>query len=591
MNQGSKIFINIDGSSHHRFDHLNISQTISGHHTFEISYRLENFSSDPAMFFEDTKNLIGKQVILEIHSTDWNSGLAKGFFRGLVTEISTAKANQDLDGDHFVIRGYSPTILLDGGPSCASFLDQDLNAIVKKTLSGYPENYLSSKVNSRGKTKHGYIVQYNESNFSFLQRLADKYGEWLFYDGDDLVFGQKSVDTSVLVYGKNLKSFELQTRLQPQKMDFTSNDYWIGDKLNISASDTYTTAKGVAMCVVDESTGFFLKPTVQHLPQQILESNSNSALREAAKLQKDGLMGRMVTFCGSSINPELKVGHVIDVKGKGCNFGSYILTKVVHNASLDGQYNNYFEAVPFDQIVSPTTNAGIFAMSGPQTAKVVDNYDPKGLSRVKVLFPWANTLSPWLRVLMPHAGAGKGLYFLPEIDEEVIVDFEGGDVEKPFVKGTMYNAGANVRQWNTDKNDIKAIKTRSGHTIELNDAQGHEMITIQDKNGNIVQIDSKENTITVKANETMRFSAKNIEIDATENISIGAGKNISNNAGEQFNIGSKEINEHADEKIQISAKKTENNSEEVVINSTSKNLTLFSQKSVDIQSNEKVKLF
>ncbi|WP_282057310.1 phage baseplate assembly protein V, partial [Maribacter luteus] len=73
---------------------------------------------------------------------------------------------------------------------------------------------------------------------------------------------------------------------------------------------------------------------------------------------------------------------------------------------------------------------------GAQRGWVLDNADPNGLGRIKVQFPWQKpmgTSTPWIKMATPYSGSGKGFYFIPEKDEEVLVGFEGDNPEKPFV--------------------------------------------------------------------------------------------------------------------------------------------------------------
>ena len=75
-----------------------------------------------------------------------------------------------------------------------------------------------------------------------------------------------------------------------------------------------------------------------------------------------------------------------------------------------------------------------------------------------------NEMTPWIRVVQPYTGGGKGFYFVPEIGEEVLVDFEGGNAERPFVLGAHYNGEAKSGYHNAD-NRVKAIHTKSGHKL------------------------------------------------------------------------------------------------------------------------------
>lgn len=109
--------------------------------------------------------------------------------------------------------------------------------------------------------------------------------------------------------------------------------------------------------------------------------------------------------------------------------------------------------------------------------------------RIRVQFDWQaqlddSMMTPWLRLSQPYAGGGKGFSFIPEIGEEVMIDFEGGNAERPFVKGTLYNGvGDPDGAWlpnNNSSNQVKAIRTRNGHTIEIHDEGNDGYIRIYD---------------------------------------------------------------------------------------------------------------
>ncbi|NRS90701.1 uncharacterized protein involved in type VI secretion and phage assembly [Flavobacterium sp. 7E] len=147
---------------------------------------------------------------------------------------------------------------------------------------------------------------------------------------------------------------------------------------------------------------------------------------------------------------------------------------------------------------------------------------PAGLGRVKVSFNWASgsTTSEWMRMIQPHSGSGKGFYFIPEIGEEVLVGFEGNNAQNPYVLGSQYN-GSESSGYADGENNVKAIHTRSGTKIIMNDSEGS--ILIEDPSGNTWQMDGQGN-ISVNA-------PNDITMTAGGSISMTAGKNISSNAG------------------------------------------------------------
>jgi uncharacterized protein involved in type VI secretion and phage assembly len=144
---------------------------------------------------------------------------------------------------------------------------------------------------------------------------------------------------------------------------------------------------------------------------------------------------------------------------------------------------------------------------------VVDNQDPKGWGRVKVTF---ETLSNennghWARVAVLMAGNGRGTFFLPEVNDQVLVAFEGGRFDSPYVIGALWNGVNKPPDANANgKNDLRFIKSRSGHIVRMDDTKGSEKIEIIDKSGNnSITFDTSNNTITIK-------SAQDINLDASQ---------------------------------------------------------------------------
>jgi uncharacterized protein involved in type VI secretion and phage assembly len=143
---------------------------------------------------------------------------------------------------------------------------------------------------------------------------------------------------------------------------------------------------------------------------------------------------------------------------------------------------------------------------------VTNNKDPDGLGRIKVKFPWLSgeEESYWARVLTLMAGKDRGIYFLPEVDDEVLVAFEQGDMAFPYILGALWNGKDKPPMKNDDgKNNQRIIKSRSGHMIVLDDTDGEEKIIIQDKTGkNQIVINSKENKMNIKVEKDLTIETK-----------------------------------------------------------------------------------
>lgn len=156
---------------------------------------------------------------------------------------------------------------------------------------------------------------------------------------------------------------------------------------------------------------------------------------------------------------------------------------------------------------------------------VTNNQDPDELGRVKVKFPWFSGASEsnWARVASVMAGPSRGMYFLPEVEDEVLVIFEYGRMDRPFVIGSLWNGKDKPPLTNEEgKNDKRMIKSRSGHSILLDDKEGEEKICIADRTGNnTIVIDAKENSITITADKDVVVKANgNIMFEASGDISL-----------------------------------------------------------------------
>jgi uncharacterized protein involved in type VI secretion and phage assembly len=170
---------------------------------------------------------------------------------------------------------------------------------------------------------------------------------------------------------------------------------------------------------------------------------------------------------------------------------------------------------------------------------VTNNQDPEKLGRVKVIYPWLSDSeeSHWARVATLMAGKDRGSFYLPEVDDEVLLAFEHGDVRFPYVVGALWNGKDTPRYDNADgKNDKRVITSRGGHefvfddndqkgqvvihtkknhVITLDDSAGGEKISIVDKTGsNSVEIDSNQNSIAVKSAMKLTIESQAIEIKA-----------------------------------------------------------------------------
>jgi uncharacterized protein involved in type VI secretion and phage assembly len=194
-------------------------------------------------------------------------------------------------------------------------------------------------------------------------------------------------------------------------------------------------------------------------------------------------------------------------------------------------------------------------INGVVVGVVTNTQDPDGMGRVKVKFPWLSDAdeSNWARIAVPMAGKERGIYFLPEVDDEVLVAFEHGDARFPYVVGALWNGTDAPPAKNDDgKNDIRVIKSRSGHVIRLTDKDGEEKIELIDKSEkNSIVFDTAKNTITITTDKditlsasqgTIKLDAQKIEIKSSADTKIEAGAGMDVKASGEMNIKGATVN-------------------------------------------------
>ncbi|MGD9528294.1 phage baseplate assembly protein V [Pseudonocardia sp.] len=166
---------------------------------------------------------------------------------------------------------------------------------------------------------------------------------------------------------------------------------------------------------------------------------------------------------------------------------------------------------------------------------VTNTKDPDGLGRVRVTMPWLGEgiESGWARVAAPMAGAGRGCYLPPEVDDEVLVAFEHGDPEFPYVLGGLWNGTDKPPAENSDgRNDVRVLRSRSGHVIRLVDTKDAELVEIVDGSGrNSIVISTKDDTVTITAGAdveitaagTLRLHGRTVEITSDADLTVHGG--------------------------------------------------------------------
>jgi phage protein D len=242
--------------------------------------------------------------------------------------------------------------------------------------------------------------------------------------------------------------------------------------------------------------------------------------------------------------PQLRAGEMVEIRGVGKRFsGFYKLRKVTHTIDDNG-YRVAFEVsqrggtalLPLlrkslQERPSPNQRERFYGVAVAKVeANHVDPTEGPPMAKVKVSFPWLSDKveSGFARCAAPSAGDGTGVYFLPDIGDEVLVAFEHGDLGKPVIIGSLWNGKHLPPQSNTDGlNRIRTIKTKS-HTILLDDTKGMEKIQIKDSAGSEVTL-GPNGKVSITAFSDLALKATgNITLDASAvNVTVKTSMNVS----------------------------------------------------------------
>jgi uncharacterized protein involved in type VI secretion and phage assembly len=553
-----------NGKTISHFKSIVVTQDLFRHHRFEITVPFNELEKKDEIFFKDShKNVCGKTLSLSFESVSEK----KTFdfrFKGIVTEIILS--NLADYSNAFVIKGYSPTMLLEDCSLRRTFISKNVQQVFDTVINEYPGNVIKKKLNPSHKNIIPYVVQYDETNFSFLSRIAAEYGEWMYYNGQEIILGSTGNSKEVDFLIDGIQSFDMSITLMPAKFNISGYDYTKDQFYKGKSSAQPVEGLGqFSKFALDESENLF---TQEALLVAGMPVYNQQELDELIKFRRSGIASNLVVFHGRGENPDLMVGSVINVsttrpeKGGRSNkesVGKYRITEINHLIDNNGNYSNSFKAIPETAKFPPVNPYIVHPVGQPELATVTDNNDPDKLSRVKVAFNWPcdERDSDWIRVGTFYSGGDdrKGMQFIPEKEAQVVVGYEMNRPESPFIITSLYPKKDGMRS-RKGNNDEKMFYTKAGNLIELTDKQGENKIQISNvnKSDTAIVISFNDNgEITLKTDGKVNIEAKeNISISARQKLSLEA-EDIELKALNKISINAASVNVDADTTAEIKA--------------------------------------
>ncbi len=466
---------------------------------------LQFYSPDSSIVDSDMFK-IGKA--LEVQVAGYETALFKG-------EITAVEPVFTVGGYvRMVVRGYDKSHRLHRGKKIRTFLKMKDSDIVSKIVQ---EAGLQAEIDTTS-PQHEHVWQNNQTDMEFLRARARRLGYFVYVEDQKLHFSKRPPGGQPLElkWGKNLRDFRPRLAVTHQVNKVSVRSWDPAQKRIVSGevtSATNTQHQGGESQdggkVAKQAFGGSAENLVVTYPRL-----QQSEAKNMAQALYNRTNGNFIRAEGSCIgDPEIRAGKVIKVVGVGKRFGgTYVVTSASHVFATERNYETTFHVRGQQaEILSYLLQGG----AGPQSqralingvviALVTNNNDPDGRGRVKVKFPWLDEQleSDWMRVAAPGAGKDRGFYLIPEIDDEVLVAFEHGDIHSPYILGGLWNGkdGAPKKSDQVVASGLvneRIWQSRSGHLVMLGDKDGKEQIVIRDKTGNNeIIIDSKENTITI----------------------------------------------------------------------------------------------
>jgi uncharacterized protein involved in type VI secretion and phage assembly len=512
---------------------------------------------------------IGKPVEIELPKAGETSTTVLTF-KGEITALEPSFSGDV--GSTFTVRGYSKGHRLGRGTKMRVFNNVTDSDIVTKIAQ---ENGLTAQTEATAEV-YKHVYQHNQTDMEFLSERAQRIGYEVYVDDTKLYFqkpkgGRGQVE---LEWGKDLRSFNprLSTHRQVSKVTVLGWDPQKKEAIRGEASSSDSAPKiGYGKNGVQASTTF--GNSQEYVTRRLVNTQREAEI--LAKALLDEINAGFVEADGVTIgNPELKAGMKVKIKKVSKKFeGEYMVTAVRHVYKLDG-YESQLSvqgARPLlmtDLIRSQSVfNDQDRFFNGVVPAVVTNINDQENRGRVEVKFPWMDdTLkSTWARVATIGAGDKRGILWLPEVNDEVLVAFEHGDFNRPYIIGSLWNGkdappDAWTQAMQNNKSEIRTIKTREGHTIRFVDGPSDKFIEIVDaKQGTTIKLDANTNKlsivskdeISIETNTNLKIktsgnsevnSSGNVTVKGTSKVSIEGTGGVDINASGQVNIKGAMVN-------------------------------------------------
>ncbi|WP_426477520.1 type VI secretion system Vgr family protein [Chryseobacterium sp. CBSDS_008] len=525
INRVVKLDILVDGKEIKYFKHFKLRQSAVKHHAFELTLAHDTLGAPENHNLEEAQGFLGKRITVIFKYKDVDNSPERNFV-GVITEVGFSQEKGSLG--NLVMSGFSPTILLDAAPHIQSFggagpisLNSIANEVIKEGLG-------HDKFDFRVDSRYGnvpYSCQYEETHYNYLARIAEAYGEQFFYDGEVLHFGELPPQEKavVLTYGSNLTDVKIKMRAQHVNPTFygynsSKDEKFAGGKSKIDHKSD------IAKRAYEISERTFQTPSLRVAP---IKATTFMDIDASQKGTAGSKAAEVFVTSGSTTVPFLHPGCIAEVEmrkpdsSETSYFTKLMLIEVTHEVDARGYYDGSFQAIASDSGFIPRPEF-IVPTAEPQFGKVISNTDPLNQGRVQVQLDWqrGKDSTEFIRVMSPDAGSSdkvsknRGFMSVPEVGDQVIVNFVHNHPDRPFVMGGMFHG--KIGAGGGEGNHVMSFSGRSGAELKFHNGEGS--MNLQDQGGANMHFDGAGNARTnVK-------TAHSVNAGSNSSINVGGKK-------------------------------------------------------------------
>jgi uncharacterized protein involved in type VI secretion and phage assembly len=466
-------------------------------------------------------------------------------------EVTAIEADYTPSGSLAIVRGYDSLHRFQRGRQTQTYLQMKDSEIAQQIAQR-----ASVEVGEITESDHveDYVAQTNETDWAFLQRRAREIGYQLAVEDGKFSYTKapqasdapdegdlQSANPLQLVVGQDLLEFHPRLSSAEQVGDVQVRGW---DMTNKQAVVGRAEAAAGSASLQDSPASLaqiFGNPTFTSVDRPLSDQTSVDATAKAIADRIGSAFAEAVGVARG--NPALTAGKGISVAGVAPEFaGRYVITSSRHVFGHDGYKTKFTVSGQLDRSMLGLTTAGLSMrpdespINGVAIGLVTANDDPDELGRVKLKLPWLadGYESTWVRVVSLGAGPDSGAVWLPQVNDEVLVAFDHGDMRRPFVLGGLWN-GQDKPPLGDGLFDNGSVKrrgfvSRKGHKIVLFDDDGDSGIALISAGGDYkIALNESDTKIHIKSGGT-------ILIESTQDLTIKSSAGISIEADGQLKL-------------------------------------------------------